>query len=197
MPLDNIVRKIREQAEEAASGILAQAKETAERRLKDAEEAANAAAQEVIFRAETDAKRTLVIAEGRSDTGYRQALLREKQGLVEKVFEEALDRLAKVPSKEYRNFLEKAILAHAVGDEELIVGQDDRTRIDDQFVASLNSKLKDLGKAGAIKLNYGPDSYGGGFVLKRGGIAKNVTFPAILRKMIDELEIEVARILFG
>ncbi len=196
MPLEDILVRIRAQAQAAAARVIAEAEESAETRLQAAREEADSAAASIVDRASLDAQKAMTVAEGRAQTLYRQMVLQEKQELVSQVFDEALKKLSGLPVDEYRNLLMEAILGVASGREELVLGSDDCGRMGQEFLDSLNRELKRRGKAGEVTLSYAREPFGGGFVLQKEGIATNVTFPAILRKVFDDLEIEVARILF-
>lgn len=196
MPLEDILVRIRDQAQAQAARVIAEAEENAEKRLQAAREEADAAVARILDRTALDAQKAMNVAEGRAQTRYRQMVLQEKQKLVSQVFDDALKELSGMPVDDYRNLLREAILGVASGSEELILGSDDCNRIGQEFLDSLNRELKGRGKAGEVTLSYAREPFGGGFVLQKEGIATNVTFPAILRKVFDDLEIEVARILF-
>ncbi len=196
MPLEDIVNKIADKASQEAAGILGEAKEKARLRLKDATDKALAVAEKDISDAKEAIQRDTDIIVARAETERRQAVLGKKQDLVEGVFDEALASLKNMPEDDYRKLLVEAIVRSSSGGEEIVLGSDDRQKLGTEFSNMLKAGLKARGKSEQVKIQYDDHVSGGGFILKRGGISLNATFPAVLKKLSDELEIEVARILF-
>jgi V/A-type H+-transporting ATPase subunit E len=81
------------------------------------------------------------------------------------------------------------------GDEEVIVDKNER-RIDKKFIQSINQQLASPRK-GNLKLSEDRANLKGGFVLKRGKIKNNVSVEVLLIQAHKELEIELAKELFG
>lgn len=197
MPLEDILTKIKAQATAQAEAIVSDADEKAKARIaKAAEEASNLAAKR-LDEALSVINRDKAIALARAETERRQAVLREKQRLVASVFEEALKELASMPDAEYRGFLAKAIAKAMTGGEEVMLGSADEARLGPEFLNMLKSELKAQGKPEDVSVSYGDSVRGGGFIVKQGGLSLNLAFPAIMQRLLDELEIEVARCLFS
>ena len=80
------------------------------------------------------------------------------------------------------------------GDEEVIIDHNE-TRIDQDFVNSINSQLASDGK-GRLKLSEQRQDLGAGFVLSRGKIKNNVSLKVLMDGARKELEVELAKQLF-
>ncbi|MGI6620857.1 MAG: V-type ATP synthase subunit E [Bacillota bacterium] len=196
MPLEDILEKISERAASLKQEILASAKANAESRIEAAREEASRIEAEILREAEAQAEQVRSIAASRSDMQQKQMILEVKQELISQVFDEAVRRLADLPGDEYRALLIELIGRKADGSEELILSKHDESRLGADFGNAVNQALKAQGKAGKLKVSYVPDRLGGGFILKKGLVADNVTFPAILSLIREDLEIELAKVLF-
>lgn len=197
MPLEDILKKIKDAAAAQCSAIVGEATEKAEAKVAQVSEEAARAAAKRLDEALAVIKRDAAIAVARADTERRQAILQEKQHLVSSVFETALQELSSMPDGEYRDFLVQSMVGTMTGGEEVVLGPRDEARLGPDFLEALKSGLKASGKPEEVSLSYSDSVRGGGFILKKGGLAFNLTFPAVTQKLMDELEIEVARCLFG
>jgi vacuolar-type H+-ATPase subunit E/Vma4 len=81
------------------------------------------------------------------------------------------------------------------GDEEVIIDEEEK-RIDHEFIKQVNRRLG-CGYKGNLRLADERGDIGGGFVLRRGRIKNNFTFKVLLARARKELEIELAKELFG
>jgi len=197
MPLEDILKKIEEKARRSKEEILSSAKKECEKKLETAKRKAAVHEEKVIEEAEREASRIQAIAASRAESQKRQMVLREKQSLIASVFDKALEKLSTMSSDEYEELLLNMIASSAKGTEELILGPEDRARLGKDFINIANERLKNEGKRGQLRLSYSPQSLGGGFILKTGGISLNLTSPALLNVLRDELEPEVAKLLFA
>ena len=66
-----------------------------------------------------------------------------------------------------------------------------------EVVEQINTELKAKGLKGEIKISETVGSFRGGFVLEKGGVEVNNTFEALVDSLKDELEFEVAQVLFN
>ena len=115
-------------------------------------------------------------------------LLAQKRQLLDDVFAETAEQITKLPDAEYLNLMQK-LMAEAVqtGNEEVIISKDEKI-IDAAFIKKVNDGLKLSDKRGDFKA---------GFVLKEGKIKINVSIDVLLTQARRELEIELAKGLFG
>ncbi|HHX28591.1 MAG TPA: hypothetical protein GX716_06210 [Firmicutes bacterium] len=197
MPLEDILDRIRDGAEKAAKEILDDAGSRAERRLSASRSEAQARAADIVSAAEAEASKILAAAKTRADAKRRQTVLGEKQSLIEETFAKAIEALASLPPEEYKELILESLARSAEGNETVVLGHEDRERLGPDFAIELKNRLSSLGKGADVTVEYAGASLGGGYILRSGRVSLNSTFPALVKRFEDELEIEVARTLFG
>jgi len=198
MSVEKIVEKIlsdaRAEAQRLVEGARAQAAQIAEHAQLEAQrqrELIVAQAQQ-----EAQSRRAARLAEARA--AARNAVLRAKRAVLAKVFEQVAERLATMPAHEYKGWLLRLLVESSeTGDEEVILSSGDRQTLGETLVREANAQLAQHGKKGALKLSEETRDIGRGFVLKGRNSEINVTLKALLRRAQEELEIEVAQMLFG
>jgi len=194
MAVEDILSRIMADADEAGRGILAEAKREADAVLSRAREKAETERARLRARAkqrsEEERNRIVTLAK----LSARRDLLTEKQGLIDRVFEETRKRIVAMPADEYGSFI-KGLLKRTIetGEEEVIVGEVER-RIDQQL---LDDVSRELGKPGGLKLSSDRRPIDGGFILRRGRMETNCALDTIIRDARERLETDVAGILFG
>lgn len=128
----------------------------------------------------------------------RKAILTEKGNLIDEVFAKALEELRQRDRKGgYALTRELLLGAIEAGDEEIILSADDKSAIGDTFVKDLNKELAKSGKRGEVTISSETRDISGGFILKRGRAETNGSFDTLLGMLRDEIETEIAGILFG
>jgi V/A-type H+-transporting ATPase subunit E len=194
MAVEDILNKIRADADEAGRGILAEAKREADAVLARAREKAEAERARLRARAKqrSDEEKNRIVTLAK--LAARRDLLTEKQGLIGRVFDETRKSIIAMSADEYgrfiRNFLKRSV---ETGDEEVIVGEGER-RIDQKL---LDDVSRELGKPGGLRLSSERRAIDGGFILRRGKTETNCALDTILRDARERLETDVAGILFG
>jgi V/A-type H+/Na+-transporting ATPase subunit E len=179
-------QKLRNQADEEAVKILAKAK-------LDAEEIAKTITLKAKEKAEGNKRRAFTMAELES----RKEILFEKQKQIEASFNGAVQRIAAMDKTEYENMMMDMLLDSVESaDETVIISSGDENRLDDQFISKVNDELQKKGKKGELKLEVDPNDFGGGFILRSAQYRINNSLLSIIRMQRDELEPEVAEILF-
>jgi len=128
----------------------------------------------------------------------RKAILAEKGNLIDEVFSKALEELSQRDRKGGYALTRKLLLgAIEVGDEEIILSPEDKSSLGGSFVEDLNKELVKAGKRGEVKVAADTRDISGGFILRRGRAETNGSFNTLLATLRDEMETEVAEILFG
>jgi V/A-type H+-transporting ATPase subunit E len=196
MPLDDILKGIRDKAQATSDEILKAAEETASERVRGAQERGQALAKGILAQAESKASAQELVAKSRAESQARQMILKQKQDLMSSVFDRALASLQATPVAEYEEMLLKAIVETAGGGEEVVLGHEDEERLGAGFASLANEALEKSGRPGIAGVSFSTGSLGGGLLLRKGGVVTNITFPAALKKIRDELEIDVAALLF-
>jgi V/A-type H+-transporting ATPase subunit E len=82
------------------------------------------------------------------------------------------------------------------GEEELIFNPEDKKKFGKKFVATINEKLKAEDKNANLSLSDETRDISGGVILKEEGVENNNSFEALLAMRRDDLEAQVAGILF-
>ncbi len=194
MAVDDILKKIKADAEEAARKIVAEAQAAAD--VVAGEARARTDVQKKEFRATADQRaqeeRNRITTLAR--LAARRELLDEKQAFIDRVFDEAGNRIAAMKQAEYREFI-RGFLKNTVesGDEEVLIGEGE-SRLDQAFLDSVSKELR-LG--GGLTLASERRQITAGFILRSGRVETNCALSTILRDARERLETEVAAILFG
>ena len=66
-----------------------------------------------------------------------------------------------------------------------------------EVVSEINTELKAKRLKGEIKISETIGSFRGGFILEKGGVEINNTFESLVDSLKDQLEFEVAKVLFN
>jgi V/A-type H+-transporting ATPase subunit E len=194
MAVEDILKKIRADAEEAARRIIAEGKAAADEvtaeargRVRTQEERMRAKARQ---RAGEERNRIVTLAR----LSGRRDLLNEKQRLIGRVFEDTRKSILEMGRDDYRQLI-RAFLrdTRETGDVEVIVDTNE-ARIDQGF---LDEVARELDGVGRLLLSSERRDIGGGFVLRSGRTETNCTLETILRDAREKMETEVAAILFG
>ena len=193
MPLEDILKKIRDESEKAVKEILEDAEARSQNRLEGARAEAEARASSVLADVKAQAEKGSV---GCQDTGRREAAPDPVAGETGAYRRRLQRHLSHIPAADSTGAGPR--FSCPVGWEtNRGFGSEDRERLGPGFVDELNRHLTSRGKAGAVKVEYSDRSLGGGYLLQSGGVSLNTTFPALMKRYQDELEIEVARLLFS
>ncbi len=194
-------------AEQVTDKILADAKAQAEEIKKQADEK-EAAEQarlgeqlaeyekqtESLARKAAEDEKMHLLAAARMDIARQY--LAEKRKIIDEVFEKTTEQLINLPDERYRQLMAK-LMTEAVetGDEEVIVDKKEK-RINHEFIKQINRKLGP-GCHGNLKLSDEKQDIDAGFILSSGKIKTNISINVLLTQAHKELEIELAKELFG
>ena len=195
------------EAEQVVEKILADAKVEAEKIKSEAQEKENAEQAKLDEQLSDYKKQTDIIAQKAGEDKKAHLLaaarmdiakdyLAEKRKILDEVFAQARQKLQNLPDGEYCKLMTKLMLkAVETGDEEVIIDKKEK-RIDQKFIKNINRELGP-GYKGNLRLSGEKQNLGGGFILKRGKIKNNVSLEVLLNQARKELEIELAKKLFG
>lgn len=190
MGIEDIKKKILEDATRQKEEILAEAEKKAEEIRDEGRKTAEKRKEAILLKAKEEAaeERHTKITMERLES--RKLQLTEKQKTIEKVFEKSLDMLVNHP--DYNRFMETMLLTVAKGGEELILSPKDLQRLGDGFLKKINETLET-----EITLSKETRDIAGGFILRTPEMEINESFEEKIRALRDELETEVARTLFA
>ena len=191
-------QKITGDAEAEASKIVEEGTGEAKAILDAAQDEADKIASDFKVKAEAEAKEYVRRQVSLRELEARKAVLTEKGKVIDQVFDQVLDELVRRDRDGgyslTRDLLLKAI---EVGDEGLIVSPEDKGAITGSFLKDLNKELTTTGRRGEVTLSEETRTIRGGFVLRRGRMESNSTFETLLSMLRDDVETEVAGLLFG
>ena len=189
----NITSKILKDAEARKENILAAAEEEKNKILSKKASAANEIAQEILQKAETDAKSKKERVISSAKLKVRNNKLAAKQEIIDEVFENSINKITELPKEQFLNFLKNSILSmNLTGKQTLILNETGLKFVDDSFIGELNKEVK-----ATIILSKKIGNFKGGFILENNGIEINSTYEALVSSLRDELEFEVAKVLFN
>lgn len=201
MALEDILKKIKEDAEKEAGSIKKEALQEKGRILVEANKTASSQRQSILDKAsqtaELEAQRIITTA----SLDGRKELLSTKQEIINMCFNKTLNELSTMDSESYYELLKQIILNHIDRNgtvHTLILSQNDKKRIDsERLVDDVNQTLKKIGVKTQIQLSPEYGSFSGGFLLKSSpNTIKNLSWDIIFRLKRPEWELELSRILF-
>ena len=189
----NITSKILKDAEAGKENILAAAEEEKNKILSKKASAANEIAQEILQKAEADSKSKKERVISSAKLKVRNNKLAAKQEIIDEVFEKSINKLTELSKEQFLNFVKNSILSmNLTGKQTLILNETGLKFVDDSFIDELNKEAK-----ATIALSKTAGNFKGGFILENNGIEINSTYEALVSSLRDELEFEVAKVLFN
>lgn len=197
MSAEKIVEKILSDARAEAQRILERAQAQAAQIREQAEREAQQQRESILAQAREEAhsRRRAQLAAATAEA--RNAVLAAKRALLERAFQQAAERIRALPASEYKSWLVRLIAQAAeTGDEEVILSPADRQTLGEALIREANAHLVKHGKKGALRLSVETRDIGKGFVLKGVNSETNVTLATLMRRAQDDLEIQVAQMLF-
>lgn len=195
--IKNITAKILKDSEDQARNIIKESEAEAEKIVAKKVSEANSIAENIIAKAEAESKSKRDRIISNNQLKIRNEKLAAKQQVVEDVYKDALEKLQKLSGNDYSKFIVNKVLSIELdGDEKLILSVND-TANEADIIEHINSRLKAKGKKHNISLGERRDNFAYGFILEKDGIEINNTFEALVNSMKEELEFEVAKVLFS
>ena len=193
--INNLTSKILRDAEERKENILASAEEEKNKILSKKIAKAKELEKEIINKAEVEAKSRKERIISSASLKVRNNKLSAKQEVIKEVFEKSIDVLSSISGDDFLRFIKNSILSLGeIGEQNLILNKEGMELVDLTFIYDLNQVLGDKGN---IKLSPNVGNFKGGFILERNGIEINNTYEALVSSLKDELEFEVANVLFN
>lgn len=196
--LSNLTNKILKEAEDKKNEIVSEAKEKetklVEGKISEAKKEEKLLSDRSNREATTKRERILSNAELK----VRNEKLEAKQVIMEKVFKKAVENLSALSGEKLLNYIKESVLSLDItGKERVILNKQGKMMISKEFIDSLNKELIAKGKDGNLTISDEVRNFQGGFILEKDGIEINNTFEALVNSMKDQLEYEVAKVLFN
>jgi Archaeal/vacuolar-type H+-ATPase subunit E len=196
--IENLTGKILEEAREKEKEIIASANLESEKILSKKLQEAEEIKKEILDKAkeESKAKKERIISNALLKV--RNEKLSVKQKVMDEVFERALEELCKMTPDAFKDYFRESILnLDITGDEVIILNEQTKKVIEKKFIDEVNSALKARGKKDGLTISSEAGKFKGGYILEKDGIEINNTFEALISSKKDELEYEVANLLFN
>lgn len=192
-----IKERILEEAQEQKQNIIKNAKAQAQDIKKQYEHKAKEIVDNILDKAgktaEEKKRRILSMAQLEN----RKALLKIKQQIIDAVFEKAKAILQNMPDDKYQNLIANMLINSVItGNEVVVISEHDKNRITPDFLQKINNTLIGMGKQGNLRISETPGQMIGGFILKSQDLEVNSTFDSLINMEREELETEIAKILF-
>ncbi len=189
----NMTSKILKDAEAGKENILAAAEEEKNKIISKKVSSANEIAQEILEKAEVEAKSKKERVISSAKLKVRNNKLAAKQEIIDEVFDKSIDKLTKLSKEDFLNFVKNAISSmNLSGKQTLILNEEGLKFVDEAFIDELNKNVD-----AQIILGETAGNFKGGFILENNGIEINSTYEALVSSLRDELEFEVAKVLFN
>jgi V/A-type H+-transporting ATPase subunit E len=187
---DKISKKILEEAEKERGRILEAARGAHESKIEEARRQAQKMEEKATQDAKTleDQEREKILGLERIE--LRKSFLAVKQGLINQVFENALEHVARMPREDYLRIMRSLLEATVESGDEEVVFSDKEMMLDSAFFDELNRE-----KGWNLKLSRETRSFRAGFVLLRGKVEINASLDFLVKIARYDLTAEVASIL--
>lgn len=127
---------------------------------------------------------------------YKKELVAGKRGLLEQAFTMAVEALNSTPVDQVAAIMTDLLVQYASGEETLIAGAVNDAFFTEDFVNAANESLQKAGKPGKLVMGEGRRDGVCGLVLTTRNSELQFTFLALMENRQEELEAQVAAILF-
>lgn len=195
--IERIKQKILQEAQNEKEKIIDEAKREAEAILQQGKIKCKEVEEQAVEKAEKQAEeeRRKIISIARLEE--RKRLLDAKQKMIDQVFKKVEQDMASLDADVYNKLIYNMLIESAItGDEEVIICEKDSDKITPELLSQVNKALKEQGKAGKLKLAKTKIPCLGGFILKSKDVQINNTFDALMKIQREDMEAEIAKILF-
>ncbi len=189
--IENIIKKIADEAGAESEKILASARAEAEAILSGYKEKVAEKKAAADARAEERAEGNRLRLIGGYSLEERQKTLAKKQELISSAFDAAYEKLLALTGDERADVLARLALRAANGASgEIILSKEDKEKL----AGAITEKISE--NAG-LKISDEVRPISGGLILKHGATEVNCTFGALVSEMREVMSRSVADILFG
>jgi len=199
MALEDIRDKILREAQQKAREMVEEAQTEAKRILQTGEEEAKALREDLLSKAREEAqiRRNRIVGAKRLE--IKKQRLASKRAAIDKAFEQALQQMLDLSPEEYQVFIKSLLRQVPINDNEalLITNERDRSRITRSLLDQLSREISS-NRSKRIKLRLAPETRDikGGIIVSCGKIEINYSLEVLLRFLKEEMEPDMARVLF-
>lgn len=186
--IDKILSDATHDAGEMLSEALKKAEALVAAKQAEADAEYDLSVEEARKAGEEVVRRRLTVA----DLEVKKLLLSAKKQAVDEAFEESLKKLLALPKEEYTALVGSMIASAADDGDVVVISENDKNVLTKAFFDKISAKI---GKKLTLSDTFG--NFKGGVMLLGKGVDKNLTFESELALLRDEVEPEVAKIMFS
>ena len=194
MAIEDILSRIEQENRKKVESIIARAEAKADEIKEGYSREAEELREELEhkFRRKADEHRRQIVVSEQLE--LRKKLLGVKRDILEEFYGRVRDKISSMTGEEYAGFIRKLILERAVtGNEEILIPGNHRQVFTEEFVSSLND---DFGK-GNFSVSEQDGDFAWGVILREKDRLIDLSLDSFFRELTDQVEPEVARILFS
>lgn len=186
--IDKILSDATHDAGEMLSEALKKAEALVAAKQAEADAEYDLSVEEARKAGEEVVRRRLTVA----DLEVKKLLLSAKKQAVDEAFEESLKKLLALPKEEYTALVGSMIASAADDGDVVVISENDKNVLTKAVFDKISAKI---GKKLTLSDTFG--NFRGGVMLLGKGVDKNLTFESELALLRDEVEPEVAKIMFS
>jgi len=187
---ENIIAKIIESAENSRKKTLFEANEKIKQIETDTKTYISALNKKTDAEIIEMQKNTVLRRKSVADLDVKKIILKAKHTVLDASFSNAESKVLKLSDNEYKKFIKKLITNYSENNDIVIASNIDKKRIDKSFI-------DDISKTSGLKLGLEySDNFNGGIILQSKNCNKNLTLVTLMKQIREEIESEVATILF-
>ena len=186
--IDKILSDAKHDAGEMLSEALKKAEALVAAKQSEADAEYDISVEEARKAGEEVVRRRLTVA----DLEVKKLLLSAKKQAVDEAFEESLKKLLALPKEEYTALVGSMIASAADDGDVVVISENDKNVLTKAVFDKISAKI---GKKLTLSDTFG--NFKGGVMLLGKGVDKNLTFESELALLRDEVEPEVAKIMFS
>ncbi len=186
--IDKILSDATHDAGEMLSEALKKAEALVAAKQAEADAEYDLSVEEARKAGEEVVRRRLTVA----DLEVKKLLLSAKKQAVDEAFEESLKKLLALPKEEYTALVGSMIASAADDGDVVVISENDKNVLTKAVFDKISAKI---GKKLTLSDTFG--NFKGGVMLLGKGVDKNLTFESELALLRDEVEPEVAKIMFS
>lgn len=186
--IDKILSDATHDAGEMLSEALKKAEALVAAKQSEADAEYDLSVEEARKAGEEVVRRRLTVA----DLEVKKLLLSAKKQAVDEAFEESLKKLLALPKEEYAALVGSMIASAADDGDVVVISENDKNVLTKAVFDKISAKI---GKKLTLSDTFG--NFKGGVMLLGKGVDKNLTFESELALLRDEVEPEVAKIMFS
>ena len=186
--IDKILSDAKHDAGEMLSEALKKAEALVAAKQSEADAEYDLSVEEARKAGEEVVRRRLTVA----DLEVKKLLLSAKKQAVDEAFEESLKKLLALPKEDYTALVGSMIASAADDGDVVVISENDKNVLTKAVFDKISAKI---GKKLTLSDTFG--NFKGGVMLLGKGVDKNLTFESELALLRDEVEPEVAKIMFS